>query len=73
MSHARITIDGAGPYDEIAYREGSNTWEVLASHLSDTEAAAVFSALDGNEVGEAVDITESAVKALAGRRPAGFE
>ena len=45
VSHVRLTIGDAAPYDEVAYRLGKAPWEVVASHLTAAEAGAVFDAL----------------------------
>ncbi len=64
LSHARITIEGAGSYDEVAYKLGGDRWEVVASYLDETEAALLFSALDGSTLNAEVDVAVVAAVAL---------
>lgn len=68
LSHVRIT--NVRSYDEVAYRDASNNWELIASYLSATEAAAVFAALNGAVVDRMADIT---IAAAAARDAAGTQ
>ena len=66
VSHVRITIGDAAPYDEVAYKLGKVPWVVVASHLDDTDAAKVFAALDGAAVNLPYEIDAVAMQVLDG-------
>lgn len=63
LSHARITIDGSGSYDEIAYR-AVDVWTVVASHLDPEQGESVFAALNGKVVSRDTDIAVLAAQRL---------